>query len=93
MNALDVLRELLATKAANWTPEDRQLVETVAADIVRLQALQLAGQNVDAELLQVRAAAASLAAASAVGGAAILGEWAARVAGALGTFLLTGVRP
>lgn len=91
MNALKTLREVIREQAGSWTQEEILLAETVAADVLRLQSLELAGLDVTREWVEVQAAAASIAAAGAVKGSEILNTWITRMAGSIGSFLLTGM--
>lgn len=69
MSLLDRLKAALDTSADDWTEAERDLGLAVAEDYARLIARQVAGEDVESELLQVKAQAAALGTAAAFGGA------------------------
>lgn len=59
------LLETLEQLGESWTPDERQFVEVVAEAYAALVARRIAGEDVETELVQVRAQASSIAAGAA----------------------------
>lgn len=74
----------MINRQVDWTDEEREMIETAAAEVIDLQIQALAGDDVEEELQVVRATIANIAAGKAVKGANLLQD-------ALRTFLMKGV--
>lgn len=69
-----ILEDILEKAGGDWTPEEIELGQRVARDLVELEARALLGEDVDAELAERKAAALNLAAGRAVSGAKAIAE-------------------
>ncbi|MCC6673364.1 MAG: hypothetical protein IT458_20060 [Planctomycetes bacterium] len=69
-----ILEDILEKAGGDWTPEEIELGQRVARDLVELEARALLGEDVDAELAHAKAAALNLAAGRAVTGAKAVSE-------------------
>ena len=66
MNILDILKETIAEKSADWSEEDKTLAITISTDLAGLFAREAAGEDVpDEELDMAKAAARNIAAGAA----------------------------
>lgn len=75
MNILDTLNEVLAHEAADWGEADRELAKTVATELAKMLAQELAGQDVDEdELAIVKATGRNIASAATVSGWRVINQ-------------------
>lgn len=78
-----ILEDILEKAGGDWTPEEIELGQRVARDLVELEARALLGEDVAAELVHAKAAALNLAAGRAVSGAKAISEALWRYSGDL----------
>lgn len=83
MNILDELQEVLESRIDDWSETDRVTANSVAADLARLAAKELQGEDVAEELAIAKAAALNIAAGATLSGYDAMQEFVVRIGGKL----------